>query len=110
MSKPTRTYEERINDLKTRQQGEIDKAKQTYSQIKQLEKRQMVEERKKRTNRLCQIGGTVEAVLGRAMTTEEIAKFMEFLKGQEERGHYLTSFLAGGKLKNSGGSNSDESV
>lgn len=110
MSKPTRTYEERIKDLKARQQAELDKAKQTNAQIRQIQKRQAAEERRKRTNRLCQIGGTVEAILGRPMTTEEIPIFMEFLKGQEERGHYLTSFLTGSKVKNITEGNEDEAV
>lgn len=84
---------ENIQKLRERQQAGTKKVQRLDAQIRQLEKRLKAEERKKRTNRLCQIGGTVEAVLGRPMRAEEIPALMNFLKGQEERGHYFSDYL-----------------
>ncbi len=84
---------ETIQKLRERQQAGTKKVQQLDAQIRQLEKRLKAEERKRRTNRLCQIGGTVEAVLGRPMRAEEIPALMNFLKGQEERGHYFSDYL-----------------
>ncbi|MBQ7706723.1 MAG: conjugal transfer protein TraD [Lachnospiraceae bacterium] len=56
----TRSYEERLEDLKRRQN-------QLKEQEKDLRKRVATEERKKRTRRLIEIGGIVQSVLGRPL-------------------------------------------
>ena len=64
MAKSTKTYEERIRALEKKEQESIEATKKLIAQRKELEKRKKAEESKKRTHRLCQIGGAVESVLG----------------------------------------------
>jgi len=50
MAKSTRSLEERIQEKNLRAQKLIEQAKKAEAQVKQLEKRQQAEERKKRTH------------------------------------------------------------
>ena len=50
-------------------------------------------ETKKRTHRLCQIGGAVESVLGSAIEEEDIPKLIGFLKRQEANGKFFSKAM-----------------
>ena len=80
MAKSTRSLEERIQEKNLRAQKLIEQAKKTEAQVKQLEKRQQAEERKKRTHRLIQIGAAVESVLDMSIEEEYIPRLITFLK------------------------------
>ena len=64
MARSTKSYEERMLQLEKKEQESLEKAKQYAAQKRELKKRQKDVETKKRTHRLCQIGGAVESVLG----------------------------------------------
>ena len=49
-----------------------------------------IEERKKRSHLLCQIGGTVEKVLDRPLVEEDVMRLLNFLNQQERNGKYFT--------------------
>ena len=57
MARSTKSYEERLLQLEKREQESLEKAKQYAAQKRELKKRQKDVETKKRTHRLCQIGG-----------------------------------------------------
>ena len=57
MSKSTKSYEERLLEMERREQESLEKAKKYAAQKRELQKRQKAEESKKRTHRLCVIGG-----------------------------------------------------
>jgi len=99
MAKSTKTYEERIRALEKKEQESIEATKKLIAQRKELEKRKKAEESKKRTHRLCQIGGAVESVLGCPIEEEDLPKVDRllkkagnkrkvFLKGDAERATY----------------------
>ena len=67
MARSTKSYEERLLQLEKREQESLEKAKQYAAQKRELKKRQKDVETKKRTHRLCQIGGAVESVIGSAI-------------------------------------------
>jgi hypothetical protein len=90
MGKSTRSYEERILELELKEQETIEKSKRYSARAKELKRKQAEEERKKRTHRLCQIGGAVESVLGRAIEPEELPKLINFLNQQETNGKYFS--------------------
>lgn len=81
-----RTYDERIEELKKKQE-------QLKAQEKALKKRQNEEERKSRTRRLIELGGIVESVLGRETTEEDKVSLLNFLKKQENNGNYFTKAM-----------------
>ena len=83
MARSTKSYEERLLQLEKREQESLEKAKQYAAQKRELKKRQKDVETKKRTHRLCQIGGAVESVIGSAIEEEDIPKLVGFLKRQE---------------------------
>ncbi len=82
MAKSTKTYEERIRALEKKEQESIEATKKLIAQRKELEKRKKAEESKKRTHRLCQIGGAVESVLGCPIEEEDLPKLIE--KGRKQ--------------------------
>ena len=88
MARSTKSYEERMLQLEKREQESLEKAKQYAAQKRELEKRKKAEESKKRTHRLCQVGGAVESVLGCAIEEEDIPKLVGFLKRQEANGNF----------------------
>ena len=51
------------------------------------------EESKKRTHRLCQIGGAVESVLGCPIEEEDLPKLIGFLKRQETNGKFFSKAM-----------------
>ena len=93
MAKSTKTYEERIRALEKKEQESIEATKKLIAQRKELEKRKKAEESKKRTHRLCQIGGAVESVLGCAIEEEDIPKLVGFLKRQEANGKFFSKAM-----------------
>ena len=93
MAKSTKTYEERIRALEKKEQESIEATKKLIAQRKELEKRKKAEESKKRTHRLCQIGGAVESVLGSAIEEEDIPKLVGFLKRQEANGKFFSKAM-----------------
>ena len=96
MAKSTKTYEERIRALEKKEQESIEATKKLIAQRKELEKRKKAEESKKRTHRLCQIGGAVESVLGCPIEEEDLPKLIGFLKRQETNGKFFSkAFYAG---------------
>ncbi len=80
MAKSTKSYEERMLEMEKKEQESLEKAKRYAAQKKELLKRKKAEESKKRTHRLCQIGGAVESVLGAPIEEEDIPKLIGFLK------------------------------
>ena len=76
MAKSTKTYEERIRALEKKEQESIEATKKLIAQRKELEKRKKAEESKKRTHRLCQIGGAVESVLGCPIEEDDLPKLI----------------------------------
>ena len=93
MARSTKSYEERLLQLEKREQESLEKAKQYAAQKRELEKRKKAEESKKRTHRLCQIGGAVESVLGCAIEEEDIPKLVGFLKRQEANGKLFSKAM-----------------
>ena len=71
MAKSTKTYEERIRALEKKEQESIEATKKLIAQRKELEKRKKAEESKKRTHRLCQIGGAKTKGRGRKAAQPE---------------------------------------
>ena len=61
MAKSTKSYEERMLEMEKKEQESLEKAKRYAAQKKELLKRKKTEESKKRTHRLCQIGGAVRS-------------------------------------------------
>ena len=76
MARSTKSYEERMLQLEKKEQESLEKAKQYAAQKRELKKRQKDVETKKRTHRLCQIGGAVESVLGSAIEEDDIPKLI----------------------------------
>ena len=93
MAKSTKTYEERIRALEKKEQESIEATKKLIAQRKELEKRKKAEESKKRTHRLCQIGGAVESVLGCPIEEEDLPKLIGFLKRQETNGKVVSKAM-----------------
>ena len=93
MARSTKSYEERMLQLEKREQESLEKAKQYAAQKRELKKRKKAEESKKRTHRLCQIGGAVESVLGCAIEEEDIPKLVGFLKRQEANGKFFSKAM-----------------
>ena len=93
MARSTKSYEERMLQLEKREQESLEKAKQYAAQKRELEKRKKAEESKRRTHRLCQIGGVVESVLGSAIEEEDIPKLVGFLKRQEANGKFFSKAM-----------------
>ena len=93
MARSTKSYEERMLQLEKREQESLEKAKQYAAQKRELEKRKKAEESKKRTHRLCQIGGAVESVLGCPIEEEDLPKLIGFLKRQETNGKFFSKAM-----------------
>lgn len=109
MARSTKSYEERLLQLEKREQESLEKAKQYAAQKRELKKRQKDVETKKRTHRLCQIGGAVESVIGSAIEEEDIPKLVGFLKRQEANGKFFSKAMQKSQLRirrkcNAGGS------
>ena len=81
-----KSYEERIAEINKRQE-------QLKAQEKAIKKRQSEEDRKKRTRRLIELGGIVEAVLNRATTDDDKIRFLNFLKKQESNGNFFSKAM-----------------
>ena len=90
MSRSTKSYEERLLEMEKREQKSLEQAKRYAAQKRELQKRQKAEENKKRTHRLCVVGGAVESVLGCPIEEEDIPKLIGFLKRQEANGRYFS--------------------
>lgn len=93
MSRSTKSYEERLLEMERREQESLEKAKKYAAQKRELQKRQKAEESRKRTHRLCVIGGAVESVLGYPIEEEDIPKLIGFLKRQEANGRYFSKAM-----------------
>ena len=70
-----------------------EKKEQLNQQVKQLKARKSQEERKARTKRLIEIGAAVESVLNRPIEHDELPKLIDFLKTQEQRGHFFSKAM-----------------
>ena len=79
--------------LEKKEQESIEATKKLIAQRKELEKRKKAEESKKRTHRLCQIGGAVESVLGCPIEEEDLPKLIGFLKRQETNGKFFSKAM-----------------
>lgn len=93
MSRSTKSYEERLLEMEKREQKSLEQAKRYAAQKRELQKRQKAEENKKRTHRLCVVGGAVESVLGCPIEEEDIPKLIRFLKRQEANGKYFSKAM-----------------
>ncbi len=92
MAKSTKTYEERIRALEKKEQESIEATKSSCT-AEGTGKRKKAEESKKRTHRLCQIGGAVESVLGCPIEEEDLPKLIGFLKRQETNGKFFSKAM-----------------
>lgn len=72
---------------------QLEKKEQLNQQVKQLKARKSQEERKARTKRLIEIGAAVESVLNRPIEHDELPKLIDFLKTQEQRGHFFSKAM-----------------
>ncbi len=61
--------------------------------IKREEARENDKIKKARTKRLIELGATVESVLGRPITQDELPLVKKFLMSQEERGKFFSNAL-----------------
>ena len=93
MAKSKKSLEERMLDIEQREQATIEKAKRYEAQKRELKKKLETEERKKRTHRLCVIGGAVESVLGATIEEEDIPKLIAFLNKQELNGKFFSKAM-----------------
>ena len=93
MGRSTKSYEERLLEMEKREQESLEKAKRYAAQKRELQRRQKAEENKKRTHRLCVIGGAVESVLGCPIEEEDIPKLIGFLKRQEANGKFFSKAM-----------------
>lgn len=93
MGRSTKSYEERLLEMEKREQESLEKAKRYAAQKRELQRRQKAEENKKRTHRLCVIGGAVESVLGCPIEEDDIPKLIRFLKRQEANGRYFSKAM-----------------
>ena len=100
MSKSTKSYEERLLEMERREQESLEKAKKYAAQKRELQKRQKAEESKKRTHRLCVIGGAVESVLGCPIEEEDLPKLIGFLKKQEANGKFFSKAMQKERVTN----------
>ena len=96
MAKSTKSFEERMLEMEKREQESLAKARRYAAQKRELKKRQKKIENRKRTHRLCQIGGAVESVLGAPIEEEDIPKLISFLKKQEANGNYFSRAMGKG--------------
>ena len=80
-------------EMEKKEQESLEKAKRYAAQKKELLKRKKAEESKKRTHRLCQVGGAVESVLGAPIEEEDIPKLIGFLKKQEANGKFFSKAM-----------------
>lgn len=78
-------------------QEQLEKLEQKQAQIKakikQVKAREREKERKARTRRLIQVGGAVESALGYPINEEDLPNLIAFLKGQEQRGMFVSKAL-----------------
>lgn len=93
MSKSKRSYEERIEELRQKEQAALETAKKYEERKKRLERQQKDLEAKARTHRLIEVGATVESVLGYPIEKEDLPKLMAFLKKQELNGKYFSKAM-----------------
>ena len=96
MAKSTKSFEERMLEMEKRERESLAKARGYAAQKRELKKRQKEVENRKRTHRLCQIGGAVESVLGVPIEEEDIPKLIGFLKKQEASGNYFSRAMGKG--------------
>ena len=96
MPRSKKSIEERIGAKDEEIQKYLEKANQLQAQKKMLEKQKKEADRKARTRRLIEIGGTVESVLGREFTDGDNIRLMNFLKAQERNGKYFTKAMEKG--------------
>lgn len=80
------TAEERLAKIKEKQA-------QLKAQEKKIITQEKAKERKLRTKRLIEIGGTAESILGRPFQDDDLQKFANFLKQQEARGNYYSKAM-----------------
>ena len=88
-----RTYEERKDELSKKQITYLEKANNLKEQIKELEKKQAEENRRKQHHRLIEVGAAVESVLGKAIEKDDIPKLIGFLNKQEQNGKYFSTAM-----------------
>ena len=77
-------------DLRIRNDVEANNLKE---QIKELEKKQAEENRRKRNHRLIEVGAAVESVLGKPIEKDDIPKLIGFLNKQEQNGKYFSTAM-----------------
>ena len=87
-----RTYEERKDELSKKQIAYLEKANNLKEQIKELEKKQAEENRRKRNHRLIEVGAA-ESVLGKPIEKDDIPKLIGFLNKQEQNGKYFSTAM-----------------
>ena len=92
MAKSTKSYEERMLEMEKREQESLEKAKRYAAQKKELLKRKKAEESKKRTHRLCQVGGAVESFSVRLLR-KRTSQADWFSEKQEANGKFFSKAM-----------------
>lgn len=93
MSKSKRSYEERIEELRLKEQAALETAKKYEERKKRLERQKKDAEARIRTHRLIEVGASVESVLGCPIEKEDLPKLIAFLKKQETNGKYFSKAM-----------------
>ncbi|MDO4189370.1 MAG: relaxasome subunit MobC [Lachnospiraceae bacterium] len=92
--KKKKTLEEKIMEKDQEFQKYKEKARQAVAEKKRMEKEKKEKERKANTHRKIMIGGTVEKIIGRSLTDEDLIRFQNFLYQQERRGEFFTRAMS----------------
>ena len=88
-----RPYEERKDELSKNQIAYWGKAYNLKKQIKELEKKQAEENRRKRNHRLIEVGAAGDSVLGKPIEKDDIPKLIGFLNKLEQDGKYFSTAM-----------------
>ena len=85
-----KTTEERIITLDKKMEPLREKLDQLEKQKEALESAKKEADRKARTHRLIQLGGTIAKFLGREMTDDDVGYLEEYLKWEGSHTNYFT--------------------
>ena len=93
MSRSKKSYEERMAELRAKEQSALENAKKYQERMKKLERQKKSEDARLRTHRLIEVGASVESVLGFPIEKDDLPKLISFLKKQEANGRYFSKAM-----------------
>lgn len=83
-----RPYEERVADVKAKRDKALRKVAQCNEQLKDMEKKEKEEQRKRRTHSLIVCGAEIAALFDRVLDQDEIYAVVNFLREQRDLGNF----------------------